>query len=224
MRRRVDPLAKALANAGLSANMVTVIGFGIACLGGILAAVEWWVLAGLVGMFGAAFDMLDGAVARVTGTTGKLGAFFDSTFDRWGEAMGYVGIVVGCTRAGFDVAAWLAALAMASAFLVSYARARAESLGFSPGKGMAAVGVAPREVRTVILGVGLVLAGLLGGVVPWDAPSVDRTGDVILAVALGLIAALATITVIQRIVHTMRQAAAVGTGSSAADGAPGRPR
>ena len=86
------------------------------------------------------------------GTTSKLGAFMDSTFDRWGEAVVYLGIVIGCTRADFEVGAWLAAAAMGSAFMVSYARARAESLGFAPGKGMAAVGLAPREVRVAILG------------------------------------------------------------------------
>ena len=80
---------------------------------------------------------------------------------------------------------------MTSAFMVSYTRARAESLGFAPGKGMANVGLAPREVRLVILTVGVALAG------------VSLT---ILAVSLGLIVVLATITTIQRIVVTLRQA------------------
>jgi phosphatidylglycerophosphate synthase len=199
LRHAVDPLARKLADAGLTANMVTLIGFGIAVVGGLLASFELWVLAGAVGMFGAAFDTLDGAVARVTGTTGRLGAFMDSTFDRWGEAIGYVGIVIGATRANVEVIAWLAALAMASAFLVSYARARAESLGFAPGKGMAAVGLAPREVRTVVLGVGLVIAGFLG-VGP------GTTGANLLALTLGVIAVLATITVIQRVLFVHRQA------------------
>jgi CDP-diacylglycerol--glycerol-3-phosphate 3-phosphatidyltransferase len=200
LRRTVDPLARRLAAMGLTANMVTLIGFGIAVVGGLLAAVELWVLAGIVGMFGAGFDTLDGAVARVTGTTGRLGAFMDSTFDRWGEAIGYVGIVIGATRADVEVIAWLAALAMASAFLVSYARARAESLGFAPGKGMAAVGLAPREVRTVVLGVGMIIAGFMG-----IGPG--TTGATVLGLTLGVIAVLATITVIQRILFVHRQAA-----------------
>jgi CDP-diacylglycerol--glycerol-3-phosphate 3-phosphatidyltransferase len=69
------------------------------------------VLAGIVATTGAAFDMFDGAVARATGTVSKFGAFMDSTFDRWGEGVVYVGIVVGCTSAGYDVGAWLAAAA-----------------------------------------------------------------------------------------------------------------
>ncbi len=199
LRKLVEPLARKMADAGLTPNMLTLIGFGIAGVGALMAAVEWWLLAGIVATTGSAFDMFDGAVARVTGTTSKLGAFMDSTFDRWGEAVVYLGIVIGCTRAGFDVGAWLAAAAMGSAFMVSYARARAESLGYAPGKGMAAVGLAPREVRVVILGLGLVGAGLFGGV------GGTSTGGNILALALGLIVLLATLTVIQRILFVVKQ-------------------
>ena len=85
---------------------------------------------------------------------------------------------------------------IAAAFMVSYTRARAESLGFAPGKGMADVGFAPREVRLIILTVGLVLAGFAG-----TTP---------LAVSLGLLALLATITTIQRIVVTLNQASREG--------------
>ena len=131
-------------------------------MGGVLAAVEWWLLAGIVATAGAGFDMFDGAVARATGQVSKLGAFMDSTFDRWGEGIVYLGIVIGSTRAGFDLGAWLATAALVSAFMVSYTRAKSESLGFSSGTGMAAIGFAPREVRTVILGIAVVGAGIFG--------------------------------------------------------------
>ena len=75
----------------------------------------------------------------------------DSVFDRAGEGVVYVGIAAGCVAAGFDAGAILAAAAMAAAFMVSYVRAKSESLGFTPGSGMAAVGLAPREVRIVLL-------------------------------------------------------------------------
>jgi hypothetical protein len=102
IRARIEPIALAMARVGLTPNMLTLIGFGIAALGALLAAVEWWLLAGIVATAGAAFDMFDGAVARATGTVSKLGAFMDSTFDRWGEGVVYLGIVIGCTQAGFD--------------------------------------------------------------------------------------------------------------------------
>jgi phosphatidylglycerophosphate synthase len=201
MRGAVEPLARRMADAGLTANKLTLIGFGIAGVAAAFAGFQWWLLAGLVGMFGAAFDLFDGAVARVTGTAGPFGGFMDAVFDRWGEAVLYLGIVIGCTSAAFDLGAWLAAAAMGSAFMVSYTRARAESFGFSAGRGMAAVGLAPREVRTVILGVGLVIAGVLGVT---GEPRSD--GATALAIALGVITILATITTAQRILHTARQA------------------
>lgn len=200
IRHLADPVARRMAAAGLTANHLTLIGFAICVAGALLAAVEWWLLAGIVATAGSAFDMFDGAVARVTGTASKLGAFLDSTFDRWGEAIVYLGIVIGCSRAAVEWDVWLATAAMGAAFMVSYARARAESLGFAPGKGMAAVGLAPREVRVVILGIGLVGAGIAGGVAP------GSTGANLLGGALLLIAVLATVTVIQRIMFTVKQA------------------
>ena len=190
IRAKVEPIALAMSRAGLTPNMLTLIGFGIASFGGLLAAVEWWLLAGIVATVGAGFDMFDGAVARATGQVSKLGAFMDSTFDRWGEGVVYVGIIVGSTRAGFDLGAWLAGAALVSAFMVSYTRAKSESLGFSSGTGMAAIGFAPREVRTVILGIALVGAGIFS-----VTSDLADTGSLILAAGLGIIAVLATITV-----------------------------
>lgn len=200
VRALVEPVAVAMARAGLTPNMLTLLGFAIAATGGVLAALELWLLGGIVATTGAAFDMFDGAVARVTGTTSPLGAFMDSTFDRWGEGVVYVGIVIGATRAGLDLAAWLAAAAMASAFMVSYARSKSEGLGFSSGTGMAAIGLAPREVRTVILGVTLVGAGVLGVTGDLADP-----GSLVLVAGLGLIAILATVTVIQRVRFVVTQ-------------------
>lgn len=200
IRARVEPIALAMSRAGLTPNMLTLIGFAIASLGGVLAALEWWVLAGIVATAGAGFDMFDGAVARATGTVSKLGAFMDSTFDRWGEGVVYVGIIIGSTQAGFDLGAWLAGAALVSAFMVSYTRAKSESLGFSSGTGMAAIGFAPREVRTVILGIALVGAGIFG-----VGSELVEPGNLILSVGLGVIAVLATITVIQRIAFVTSQ-------------------
>ncbi len=101
---------------------------------------------GLVVFVGGVFDMFDGTLARATGRVSKLGAFMDSVFDRWGEALVYVGLVAGLAAAGWPFGPLLAAAAMASAFLVSYARAKSEGLGFSAGTGMAADrGHAPRD-------------------------------------------------------------------------------
>ena len=192
VRGLITPIAVALGRLGLTPNALTLIGFGIACIAALLAGAQLWLPAGLLVVFGGVFDLFDGSLARATNQVSKLGAFMDSVFDRWGEGVVYVGVVWGAVVAGDATAAILGATAMTSAFMVSYTRAKAESLGFTPGTGMANVGLAPREIRIVILTVGLVLAGL------WSITA--------LSIALGLIVILATITTIQRIVHTINQA------------------
>jgi phosphatidylglycerophosphate synthase len=208
LRQRVrgfaTPIAVGFGRLGLSPNHLTLIGFGIAILAAVAAGSQAWLVAGLLLIVGGVFDLFDGALARATGKASKLGAFMDSVFDRAGEGVVYVGIVAGCLGGGFDAGAVLAAAAMAAAFMVSYVRAKSESLGFTGGTGMAAVGIAPREVRIVILTVGLILAGISGGVRVVDDPSVVA-GRPSLGFVLGLITLLATITTIQRIVHVVRQ-------------------
>jgi CDP-diacylglycerol--glycerol-3-phosphate 3-phosphatidyltransferase len=202
------PIALAFGRLGLSPNALTVIGFGISMVAAILAAEQRWIAAGVFVMSGGVFDLFDGALARATNRVSRLGAFLDSVFDRAGEAVLYVGITLGSLAAGFTAGAVLAATAMAASFMVSYTRAKSESLGFTPGTGMANVGVAPREVRLVLLTIGLVITGVLGGLglpddvtfgISWGA------GRPELAAALALITILGTITAIQRIGHVVRQ-------------------
>jgi phosphatidylglycerophosphate synthase len=205
VRGWVVPIALAFGKVGLTPNALTLIGFGIAIIAALVAAAQLWVLAGILVVFGGVFDLFDGALARATNTTSRLGAFMDSVFDRWGEGVVYVGIAVGCLAGGFPVGAILTTAALMSAFMVSYARAKSESEGFTPGKGMANVGLAPREIRIVILTVALILTGAMGGV-DEQARSLSWTaGRPALGIGLGLITVLATITVIQRILHVIAQ-------------------
>jgi phosphatidylglycerophosphate synthase len=194
VRSLAAPIAVGLGRLGLTPNHLTLIGFGIAVVAAAAAAQQAWLVAGLLVIGGAVFDLFDGALARATGRASKFGAFMDSVFDRWGEAVVYIGVAAGAQAGGFAFGSIMAAAAMASAFLVSYVRAKAEGLGYVAGSGMAQVGLAPREVRIVILTVGLIASGATGNGQAW------------LAGALGLITVLATITVIQRIWHVRAQA------------------
>lgn len=187
-----EPLALAMGRAGLTPDALTVIGFVITVAGAVLIALGHWSLGGIVVFLGGVFDLFDGTLARATGKVSRLGAFLDSVFDRGGEAVVYVAIVTGAVVEGHARVPVLAASAMAGAFMVSYVRAKAEGLGFSAGIGMAAIGLMPREVRLIILSVGLVLT---------DAPNIKG-----LEYALGIIVIGAIITVIQRILHVRRQA------------------
>ena len=210
VRGLATPVATALGRLGLTPNALTIIGFLGTCIAAWAAASQLWLLAGVLVLVFGIFDLFDGTLARATGRATTLGAFLDSTFDRAGEAIVYLGIAAGLLAFGFDAGALLAAAAMAAAFMVSYVRAKAESLGFSPGSGLASVGLAPREVRIVILTLGLLAAGLVPvvPVVCVSAPCEQPIGLnlIILAGALALIAALATVTAVQRILHVRTQA------------------
>lgn len=192
LRGGAEPFAALLGRLGLTPNVLTVAGFLVACLAAVAAGLELWLAAGLVSVFGAAFDMLDGALARATGRVSRFGGFLDSTLDRWGEGVVYVGVAYGCLVAGQPLAALLAMLTLNSAFMVSYTRAKAESLGW---KGE--TGIAPRPERVVLLGAGLVGAGLGGGLAggPW------------LQAALAVLLVTTTVTVIQRVAYVRHQAA-----------------
>jgi len=147
VRGLAAPIALGLGRLGLSPNALTLIGFIGTCAAAFAAASQWWLAAGVLVLVFGIFDLFDGTLARATGRATKLGAFLDSTFDRAGEAMVYIGIAVGSLAAGFDLGAVLAASAMGAAFMVSYTRAKAEGLGFSSGTGIANVGLAPRDVQ-----------------------------------------------------------------------------
>jgi CDP-diacylglycerol---glycerol-3-phosphate 3-phosphatidyltransferase len=221
VRDLATPIATALGRLGLTPNALTLIGFLGTCVGAIAAAAQWWLAAGVLVLVFGIFDLFDGTLARATGQTTKLGAFLDSTFDRAGEAIVYIGVAAGSLAAGFEIAAILAAAAMAASFMVSYTRAKSESLGFTSGTGMANIGLAPREVRIALLTVGILVTAGLGGLSGTGVPGlctgtslptcvpdgeVRSAGALALAAALGLISALATITTIQRILHVRAQA------------------
>jgi CDP-diacylglycerol--glycerol-3-phosphate 3-phosphatidyltransferase len=186
------PIALALGRLGITPDALTLIGFAMTIVGAGLVAVGQWTLGGIVVFAGGVFDMFDGTLARATGRESRLGAFFDSVFDRWGEAIVYLGIVAGAVLGGHQRVPILAAAALGAAFMVSYVRAKSEGLGFTPGRGMAAVGIMPREVRLVILTLGLVLT---------DGPNIKAIEFALVVIAIG-----STITTIQRILHVRAQA------------------
>lgn len=211
-----EPVGRFFGRLGFTPNALTLIGFGIAVVGAYFAAAQSWLVAGLVVAFGAIFDLFDGALARATNRISNFGAFMDSTFDRAGEAVVYLGIAIGLMSPAViatirpsiperlpetDIGALVAMVAMAASFMVSYTRAKSDSLGFSAGSGMANVGVAPREVRLVILTVSLIVAGIIA---PADLSLRPEWWYVIVG-ALALTAVLATVTTIQRILFVYQQ-------------------
>jgi len=194
VRGAITPIAAGLGRVGLTPNALTVIGFLISIGAAAAAAGQAWLATAFLVIFGGSFDMLDGGLARVQNRVTRFGAFLDSTLDRWGEGVVYIGIVAGASAAGFTVGAVLAAAAAVSSFQVSYTRAKAESLGLH-----GEVGIAPRAERLVLLTLGLLLAGLDGGV------TAGARGQYWLAGTLGLIFVTASVTAVQRTWHVRYQ-------------------
>jgi len=209
VRDLATPIATALGRLGLTPNALTLIGFIGTCAAAIAAGIQQWLVAGVLLLVFGIFDLFDGTLARATNRATKLGAFLDSTFDRAGEGIVYLGLVVGLLAVGFREGAWLAAAAMAAAFMVSYTRAKAESLGFAAGSGMANVGLMPREVRLFVLSLGMILAtGPIYEVPPQGAACAgvcDFPQGGSITTALVVIAIGSTITTIQRILHVRAQ-------------------
>jgi len=169
-----------LAATRLTPNTFTFCALGVnACAAALFAmGLFRWAAAAL---FLAAFlDMADGQVARRVGQVTAFGAFLDSTLDRYSDLGLYMGLVVYYTLIGRNSYMILAAVAMASSFMVSYSRARAESLIPS-----CKVGFMERPERLVLL--------ILGGTCNRMAP------------ALWAIATISTLTVIHRVVYTWRE-------------------
>lgn len=207
-----EPIAIGLGRLGLTPDALTLTGFAITVLGAILVAREQWLIGGVVVLAGGIFDLFDGTLARATGRVSRWGAFLDSTLDKVGEIVVFLGIIAGLQSIGVADGPLLAAAAMAAAIMVSYTRARAEGLGFGAGSAIAAVGLMPREVRLVILSGGLIAAGLLG-TRPFLIEGSGGAGGgafppgvFALQIALAIIAIGSTITTIQRILGVRAQA------------------
>ena len=155
------PGARCLRALRLTPNSVTLIGFGLSVVAACLAGAGWLLAGGVVFLLGAAFDLMDGALARLTGTVSPFGALLDSVCDRLGEASLFVGLAIYGIRAHFSEARllfFIAALLLALIFSqgVSYLRARGEGLG-----AFTRAGVMTRTERVLLLGAGLIVGQLV---------------------------------------------------------------
>jgi CDP-diacylglycerol--glycerol-3-phosphate 3-phosphatidyltransferase len=149
----VEPLALGLGRTGISPNGLTVLGSALHIGVAWLIAAGHLAAGGLALAAAAAFDGLDGALARATRRDSAFGAFLDSTLDRVSEAIVFLGLLVHAQRVGNPRAAQLALVALAGSLLVSYTRARAEGIGHGTQGG-----VFGRLER-----MGLLVLGLLAG-------------------------------------------------------------
>ena len=176
----IRPIAEFLARMGLTPNAVTVLGLALTVAVAAIIATGQTQLGGVLLILTLAFDAVDGALARLTGSTSRFGAFLDSTLDRWAEVALYSALIWLLLQQGQDAGVMLAAAAMATSLLVSYTRARAEGVGIQCKEGLLT-----RLERMILL-----IAGLIFNlIIP----------------ALAVIAVLAGVTAVQRIWATWQQ-------------------
>ncbi len=198
--RICDPPARALLRAGVSPNAVTVTGTLGVIAGAAYFAVTGGYLGGTIIVTLSAFtDLIDGAMARARGPAGKFGAFLDSCCDRIadGAIFGAVAWWLGTHHHGWGAAA--AIVSLVAGQVVSYAKARAESLGMT-----ANVGLVERAERLILIGIGGLLSAF--GV----TYGLDYT--------LGVLAVLSVVTIGQRFAAVYRQDRAALLATAAADG------
>ncbi|HKB17506.1 MAG TPA: CDP-alcohol phosphatidyltransferase family protein [Candidatus Dormibacteraeota bacterium] len=164
VRRHAEAFVLALGRTPLTPNQVTVVGLGLTFVAAGLVAFGQLRWAGVVLIFAGTCDILDGALARTTRASYPYGAFLDSTLDRYSEGAIYLGLAAYFVSIGGPLQRWLVLAtlaALAGSFLVSYVRARAQSLGFT-----CKTGLFQRPERVVVTVVGLIIGGpVLYGVV-----------------------------------------------------------
>lgn len=177
----LDPIAASLNRTGLTPNAVTMLGLAGTTAGAVLISQGRMTLGGVVIFLFVIIDAFDGAMARLRGESSDFGAFVDSVSDRYAEFITFGGLLFYFLSQNDHLGVAVTFLATAGSVLVSYVKARAESLNFT-----AKVGLLSRVERYIVL-IPLLI---------FNQPFV----------AVLLIASLGNITALQRIIHVRRQA------------------
>jgi phosphatidylinositol phosphate synthase len=211
--RLIGPLVQLFVRLHIRPNTITTIGTLVVLMSAAAFALGHARWGGFLLLLSGVFDMLDGQVARDGGARTTFGAFYDSTLDRVGESALFTGIAIyflhgGVAHERLTVAVVACCVALGGSLLVSYTRARAESLGVQCN-----TGIATRAERILLLGAPTLLfgPGTRGALLLWIV--------IVLAVATA-------VTVVQRVVHVARATSTREPGATRAarsrDPLPGR--
>jgi CDP-diacylglycerol--glycerol-3-phosphate 3-phosphatidyltransferase/CDP-diacylglycerol--inositol 3-phosphatidyltransferase len=187
-----SPVARLFLRLGISPDAVTVVGTVGVCAGALIFFPRGQMLVGVLVITAFVFsDLIDGHMARLSGSASKWGAFLDSTLDRFGDAAIFAGLAMYYVGPGdSEPLTALALYCLVMGSVTSYARARAEALGMQ-AKG----GIAERADRLVAI---LAMTGLSD---IFNLP-------VLIPITLGALAVASTITVVQRMLTVRSQAKA----------------
>lgn len=174
------PIARLLERLGLHPNTVTILGFVLNVGAGAVLATGRLALGGVLLLLASSVDSLDGALARVSQAKSRFGAFLDSTLDRVSEGALFFGLLAWFLSQGALLEVYLVFLILLGSVMISYARARAEGVGYN-----CKVGILTRLERVIALGFGLITG--------WVRPT------------LIFMAIFTWVTVFQRVLHVYRE-------------------
>jgi CDP-diacylglycerol--glycerol-3-phosphate 3-phosphatidyltransferase len=180
-----EPLKTVLVKSRLKPNTLTWIALAISIIASWAIATNQLVIGGFLVLLSGLFDILDGALARLTNQATRFGALLDSTFDRISDAIVFLGLLLLYIRSEGLMEIVLIFLALIAALLTSYVRARAEGLGVN-----CPVGLFTRTERVIILALGLLLNPLC---------------KFSILIALAILIVLGFVTVGQRLVYVWQQ-------------------
>ncbi len=191
-----EPIGRVVARTRVPPNFLTFLGFLINVVIAWLLSDGHLLLGGLLIPVAGAFDLLDGAVARVTGRITRFGALLDSTLDRYSEAVLLFGLLVFFARQSATLENAILGMVLIFAIivgsmLISYIRARAEGMGLD-----ADVGIMKRTVRILTLAIGLMVSRLMMSPIEYF----------LLFVALWGLAILTHLTAAQRLFYVWQRA------------------
>lgn len=177
----LDPIGAFLNRLGLMPNTITILGLVGNTAGAIFLARGQMTLGGILILLMGPIDALDGTMARLRGMEGQFGAFVDSVTDRYSELVIFAGLLYYFAQQENQLATFLVFAAAAGSVLVSYIRARGQSLGWDTK-----IGILTRMERYLVLAPSLIFK--------------------IPLVGLWIIAIFANLTALQRIIDVRRQA------------------
>lgn len=184
------PMIELLARLRVRPNTLTVLCFVLSAAAGVAIALSAVTLGGVLGLVGASLDYFDGRIARLSKQVTNSGGFLDSTLDRYGE----VAFLAGASLLFRDAEVILTAclMALGASGIVSYTRAKAESLGIELKSGMM-----QRPERVVLFCVGACFSSALDSLLP-----IGLQGQhFVFGCALCVLAVLTTHTAIERTVQ-----------------------
>ena len=179
-KKVLDTIGGFLNGLGLMPNTMTILGLVGNTVGAVFLARGQMTVGGIIILAMGPIDALDGTMARLRGEPSEFGAFVDSVTDRYSELVIFGGLLLYYLQQGEWHLAILTYVAAAGSVLVSYTRSRAQSLGYD-----SKVGILTRFERYIVLAPALVLN------IPW--------------LAVWIVAVLANITALQRIIDVRRQ-------------------